>query len=328
MVPRLSNGVDTPLFEIKQIPRKGRGLVARINVATGTRILCEKPLLTVQSEYTTPVDAENMFAAQLKALPKASQREFLSLHNTNPGKYPFTGIVRTNALPCGPSSSVGAVYPTICLINHSCVPNCNHSWNSDTGRETIHAIRPIEAGEEITIAYDCGRVSAVRRAFLKVNFGFDCICRACSLPAAELAASDARRERIQALDDAIGDASRMASRPSDCLRDCHALLQALRKEYDGCTVVLSARAYYDAFQICIAHGDEARASVFAERAYKIRVICEGEDSLETQRMLSFARNPASHPTFGICSFGWKRSRAMVPKGLDAEQFEEWLFKMK
>jgi hypothetical protein len=45
-----------------------------------------------------------------------------------------------------------------------------------------------------------------------------------------------------------------------------------------------ATAYYDAFQVSITHGDQARASVFADRAYKVHAIYEGEDSLGMQRM--------------------------------------------
>jgi hypothetical protein len=59
-----------------------------------------------------------------------------------------------NALPCGPNSMIGGIYPTICLINHSCLPNAHNSWNSDTKYKTIHAIRYINAREEITIFYN------------------------------------------------------------------------------------------------------------------------------------------------------------------------------
>ncbi|KAF1811003.1 hypothetical protein P152DRAFT_459878 [Eremomyces bilateralis CBS 781.70] len=40
------NELGIPLFEIKDIPRKGKCLIARFNISNGTRILCEKPVLT------------------------------------------------------------------------------------------------------------------------------------------------------------------------------------------------------------------------------------------------------------------------------------------
>jgi hypothetical protein len=171
MTATLSNGDDSgiPIFEVKEIPGKGRGLVARLDIAMGTRILCEKPLLTAPS--MPPNQVETYLAAKLKALPKASQRQILSLHNKSPGKFPFTNTFKTNALPCGLDSLTGALYPTICLINHSCIPNVQHTWNSEAEHETIHAIRPIKLQEEITISYDRGGTSNVRRAFLKESFG-------------------------------------------------------------------------------------------------------------------------------------------------------------
>ncbi|KAK0629491.1 hypothetical protein B0T17DRAFT_479046, partial [Bombardia bombarda] len=131
-----------PPFEITNIPGKGRGLIARVAISKGTRILCENPLFTLG-----PTDKLHMaIAAKLKGLPKAEQRQFLSLHNNCPDMHPFSGIFKTNALPCGSGSPVGGVYPTACLINHSCLPNAHHSWNGEAKHETVHATMPIQAG--------------------------------------------------------------------------------------------------------------------------------------------------------------------------------------
>ncbi|KAF2642313.1 SET domain-containing protein [Massarina eburnea CBS 473.64] len=254
--------IGIPLFEIAKIPGKGRGLIARLNIAKGTRILCEKPFFTVAS--MSPNVLEPIIAKRLRAISKDAQRQFLSLHNNYPGKHPFSGIFKTNALPCGPDSPVGGVYPTICLINHSCIPNSHNNWNDDTDHETIHANRLIKAGEEITIAYNQEGDTATRRAWLTNTFGFDCNCPACSRSASEIRVSDARRLRMKKLDDDIGNGDRMVRRPKDSLKDCHELLKLLKEEYDGCAVVLEARAYYDAFQVVITHGDQARATGFEE----------------------------------------------------------------
>lgn len=128
-----------PLFNIKDIPGKGRGFVARFNISKGTRILREKPLLTAVSMPRGELGLT--LATRLRAPPKASQRQFLSLYNKPPGKHPFNTIFKTNALPCGSNSAVGGVYPTICLINHSCIRNSHNNWNEDNMKhKTIHAI--------------------------------------------------------------------------------------------------------------------------------------------------------------------------------------------
>lgn len=326
-------GIDTndtmrelgiPLFEIKKIPGKGRGLVARFDISKGTQILCEKPLLTAQA--WSPKDLNSLLAAKLKAMPKAKQLQFLSLHNNFPGKLAFSGIMRTNALPCGSGSPVGGVYPTICLINHSCLPNAHNSWDGGAEHEVIYAVRPIRAGEEITNSYDHGGPSPARRAHLKENFGFECACGICSLPAAELRASDARRLRIQKLDEKIGDPFSMEIKPAESLKHCHTLLRALEEEFRGHAGAHSARLYYDAFQVCIVHGDQARASVFAEKAYRARASAEGEDSPEAQRMRSLSLKPAGHISFGMYSMKWESARNALPRGLDTAQFESWLFR--
>ncbi|KAJ4246818.1 hypothetical protein NW762_013370 [Fusarium torreyae] len=315
---------DATLFEVRDIPTKGRGLFAKIDIPVGTRILCETPLLLAQP--LSPDDLERVLAVKLKALPKSKQRDFLSLHNNFPGKYPFGGIVRTNALPCGPGSAIGGVYPTICLINHSCLANSHNNWNSQEGQETIHAIRPIETGEEITIFYDKGGPSTIRKAALKKSFGFDCTCPLCALPPSSLKASDSRRMRIQRLDASIGNPFNMMSNPKSSLEACCTLLQTLREEYDGWAGALDARLYYDAFQISIAHGDAARATIFERNSYRARIICEGEDSPDTMRMKSFALEPAAHISFGAYSTKWKTEKWERMTEINTEEFEKWLFR--
>ena len=62
----------------------------------------------------------------------------------------------------------------------------------------------------------------------------------------------------------------IASTPVACLHDAHALLRLLEEE--GVADARIPRPYYDALQIVIANGDQARAKAFAERAYAARVV--------------------------------------------------------
>lgn len=317
--------LDLPLFEVRDIPGKGRGLVARSDIDEGARILCEKPLFTVES---TALDRlQLIIAAKLKTLSEEGQQQFLSMHNNHPGWLDLVGIFRTNALPCGAGSPKGGIYTTICLINHRCLPNSHNNWNPEAEHETIHAIRPIQAGEEITIAYDDYLPYAPRQMLLKKSFGFDCECRLCSLNPAARRASDDRRLRIKFLHEVIGNWQRLTLRPEASLKDCHNMLQLLREEFDGYIGTFGGMLYYDAFQICIAHGDEARAGVFAERAYELRRICDGDDVSETQDLKALSENPAGHPSFAVLSRKWKRKKSKVPKGLGTVKFEKWLFRL-
>lgn len=59
------------------------------------------------------------------------------------------------------------------------------------------------------------------------------------------------------------------------------------------------RAYYNAFQIAITHGDIARKKTFVERAASTRTILEGNDNLMIQRIKSLALNPIQHMSHSL-----------------------------
>jgi hypothetical protein len=131
---------------------------------------------------------------------------------------------------------------------------------------------------------------------------------------------------IEKSDERIGDAMRMVNAPEDSLRECQTLLSLLKTEYQGYPGALVARLYYDAFQISVAHGDQARASVFAQRSYEARLICEGNDTPEAKRAQALAMKPSDHPSFEICSSRWQTDKDEVAYSLKAEVFEDWLFR--
>ncbi|KAG9191006.1 hypothetical protein G6011_09094 [Alternaria panax] len=180
------------LYEPRPLPGKGNGLVASVNIPKGTRILCEKPIFTLASRADKLDSAVLM---RVKALSKNQQRQYLSLHNNYPAGNIFSGIFRTNSLPCGPESEVGGV------------------WNDMTNSETIHAVRDIKPGEEITIDYIKSEAFEARRTHLRDSFGFDCDCSLCSLPPSERQDSDARRALIERLDKQIGNSARVMNTP-------------------------------------------------------------------------------------------------------------------
>jgi hypothetical protein len=317
-------GLSCPAIEVKITDSTGIGLFARCNINTGARILCERPLFTAR--YMPPEAMEPILTAKLQALNNDATHAFLNLYNNFPGPYLFSGMFKTNALPCGFAQHTSAVYATISRINHSCIPNAHASWNCNAGHETVYAIKPITAGEEITIGYDQGGPREKRRAFLLDEHGFECACKACFRSPAEIQASDVRRSLIQTLDVALSNTFNKSTRPAEDLGDCRLLLLTLEAEYGGCYGELSAKVYYVACHICLTHGDQARANVFAWKAYNARILCEDESSQAALRIRSIALSPAEQAVFGQCSMDWKSTVQMVPKGLDARAFEDWLFR--
>lgn len=309
-------------FTIQPIPGKGKGLVATQTVKPGETILTEPPLFTTAS-LSNPATFEKDLGSIVKSLPKDGQRAFLSLHNNNPGSDPFTNIVRSNGYPLGPNSDVGAIFPLVARLNHSCKPNAQHAWNEAKGVEVVHAVREVKEGEELTLSYSMGGPSQERRGSLKEYFGFDCQCEACTLPEPELKASDARLQRAQKLDEAIGDPKRVRHLPDRALADCKTLLGLYREE--GIVDLRLPRLYYDAFQIVAMHSDAARARTFARLCAETRTICEGEDSVEVANMRALEAKPEAFENWGATK-KWKSKADECPRELEEPASERWLWR--
>jgi hypothetical protein len=65
------------------------------------------------------------------------------------------GIFATNAIPI---TNGAALFAQTCRVNHSCSPNARYTWRADLGRELVVALKPIAAGEEVTVQYIGGCV--------------------------------------------------------------------------------------------------------------------------------------------------------------------------
>ncbi|KAL8719657.1 MAG: hypothetical protein Q9225_003354 [Loekoesia sp. 1 TL-2023] len=285
------------LYDIQDIPGKGRGLVAGVQIAKGQRILREQPLFTCSLLWTSYKDFETHLASSISSLSPAEQDVFFSLHNANPeSDHPLVARFLTNCLPCQ-DHQAAAVYSTACLINHSCQANVHGSWNAEARVATVHAVRAIKAGEEITMNYVSGMTHAVREEKLKRLFGISCSCGLCSLPLAAIEKSDAQRSAIQRLFDEVEDMQHIAEQPEQCITKCGQLMKLIEEEYAGCSehLNMNARVCDAAFRICATHRDSASASVLQKRSYEFRVLIEGSDSPIVKQMKSAIENVvASH----------------------------------
>jgi hypothetical protein len=313
---------ETDLWRLETIPGKGKGLIASKDIVPGTLILSDAPLLKTDV-ITSMETVERDLARALKALPKGHQRAFLSLHNNYPGKNPLSNIIRSNGYPLGPGSDVGGVFPNLSRVNHSCKPNAKHSWNPTLGMYVVYTIRPVSRDQEITVSYLSGGDSKQRQAELKDNFGFTCTCELCSLPAAELRASDNRLIRAESLNQTIGNAESVRYFPAKALRNCVNLRDIYATE--GVVDDRLPNLYYDCFQINNMHGDQARASAFARKYCEEKRVAEGPDSVNVLEMMPFVEDPSKDGSFGSTN-DWKSSVSDIPKDLDAASFERWLWR--
>ncbi|KAF2679583.1 SET domain-containing protein [Lentithecium fluviatile CBS 122367] len=315
------------MYALRDVPGKGKGLVAIENIPKGTRILSEQPVITTPERQRDNEWLKTHISQQVDSLSEHQRQSFLSMHNL----YPYQnvaeqslGIIRTNSLPIEADGIGGGVFLEACRINHACDNNAQKNWNQSIKRHTVHALRDIPKGEEITIYYlglDSSR--AIRQKKLQDKFGFFCSCRLCSLPIEKSQENDKRLERIDELDDLIGRDGMLMKFSLRTLRYVDERVRLYNEQGPGNSGL--PRAYLDAAQITIANGDLARGRIFAERAVEgWRTAC-GSDSKEVMEHGSLARNPAKLQLYGL-SMKWKTSSDEVPQGLDQNDFEDWLWR--
>ncbi|KAK4176680.1 set domain-containing 5 [Triangularia setosa] len=311
------------LYAVQTILDKGQGLVATSKITKGTRILSEAPLFKVPPDKPNRKVKEALIIKELKRLDKDQQRAYFALHNAHGTDHsPFLGIARTNVLPLGSQAREGGLFLEASRINHSCRPNAQNTWNANIGRLTIHALRDIKEGEEITITYlDQTTEYVSRQQFLKGSFSFGCRCELCVLPPARRRESDGRLSEINSIDEKLGQ---MGSRMFGYNKILHLLRTMFRLfEEEGIWDASIPRAYYDAFQIACMYGDDTRAKIFAERAHAARVIIEGDDSPGVARLKRFAEQPTQHESYRRLAHSPRGVRP--PQSVGGLEVDDWLW---
>ncbi|KII86627.1 hypothetical protein PLICRDRAFT_113980 [Plicaturopsis crispa FD-325 SS-3] len=200
-------------FEITAIPGRGEGMRATADIAPGEAIVVEYPILAIPaSTGADPAYRKQIFDMIFERVRDAEHRaELYGLANCKPPEAcpREEGIVRTNGIgiqlhaPPGTSElgrTASAVFLKTSKCNHSCVNNASYKWDVHTFTLTLHAVKPIRAGEEITITYISTLASsrADRRKALKERYLFHCECPGCALPTPkDVKASDSRRTALE-----------------------------------------------------------------------------------------------------------------------------------
>ncbi|EUC40071.1 hypothetical protein COCMIDRAFT_109712 [Bipolaris oryzae ATCC 44560] len=307
---------------------RGKGLVAREKISKGTRILSEEAIITASES----VDSERLrtsICKQVEALSENQRRDFLSMHNIHPysnAAEQYHGIFRTNSLPAEDVGDQGAIFLEACRINHACDNNAQKNWNENIKRHTVHALRDINKGEEITITY-LGPLKnrKARQEALQEKFDFTCSCHLCCLPPEQSQESDRRLKEIHHLDgviDQLGTDGVLVS-PLRTLRYFDQQVHLYEKQ--GREDIGLAQAFVNAAQLVIANSDLARGRVFAEKATSVWKIILGGDSTQAIKHRALAQDPSKYELFGI-STKWKTKVSQIPQGLEPSDFEDWLWR--
>lgn len=126
-------------------------------------------------------DANTTTEMLLALLSQAEQESFSQLYDCQRLGGPVTadGTYETNSFSLGQSPTRSGIFLIVSRFNHSCVPNCYHTWNSNLGKRTIHTNVKVERGEELTLTYnDYYAMSwSARQAELMRCHKFACGCK-------------------------------------------------------------------------------------------------------------------------------------------------------
>ncbi|EPE03123.1 set domain-containing protein [Ophiostoma piceae UAMH 11346] len=198
-------------YRIEAMPAKGYGVVATQPILRGDLIMSTTASILfdyqVYDELSEDV-SRKLQAAGIDSLPELHRARYMNL-STHDGaesthEATVSKILNTNAFDIdsdddGPYGFF-AVFPEISRFNHDCRPNSDYYFDHDTLTQYVHAVRPIAAGEEITVSYiDLIQTRKQRLRKLKSSWGFPCSCSLCTQSDALSKASDARIAQIHEL---------------------------------------------------------------------------------------------------------------------------------
>ncbi|KAJ7238271.1 hypothetical protein B0H12DRAFT_1025867 [Mycena haematopus] len=182
------------------------------NIPVGGLITVERPILVAPYIIALQAHPESDFyAALLHRLRLDTVARFMELANCKPSSECdiLEGIVRTNAIaitldvPDVPHPELPThrgIFLNISRCNHSCGPKAKWQWDATSFSLSLVALRPIQAGQEITVSYiapTCSR--AERRTKLKMMYNFSCRCEFCARPASLIYQSDAARSELHTM---------------------------------------------------------------------------------------------------------------------------------
>lgn len=198
------------------------------SIKRGTRILADDPLLVVPIANYMQHDIQEAFD-KLSAEQKAQYFTLHSGHGQDPAKWPSRihesveelerqrireqhqarvgkepTLISIFQINCMEMDQGAAIFPHAARFNHNCNPNACFTWNSAIGKETIHAMSDISAGDEITLSY-CNMIHDKKLRYWELkHYGFVCDCRACAEDEDDESTfayqSATRRYRLQELD--------------------------------------------------------------------------------------------------------------------------------
>lgn len=222
------NEQPLPPFEERELPGRGRGLIANKTLHRGDRIFAHTPILLLDGDSFGDLEKKewlHLEHAAVNNLPLKSQEMFEELYG-QPVTDPVSDRIDTNAFVLElDEATYYAVFPEIAVsisfyvsnietrisdnrqrLNHDCRPNAAYFFDRQTLTHYVHAITDITPGTEITITYiDPHMRRHQRLKKLSSLWGFTCSCSLCTLHPELARASDERLAQITTINERLED---------------------------------------------------------------------------------------------------------------------------
>ncbi|KAJ7725376.1 hypothetical protein B0H16DRAFT_1594758 [Mycena metata] len=279
--------VQPPPFVVRDIPGKGKGVIATRDIKQGELLLQESPMFVVPKSITGSPAA---FIWRLLNNVTQADRDA-----THPEEVALA-IFQTNAVSAA-DDGVG-VFPRMARMNHGCASafNAVYSWRKRERQLFVHALRNIQRGQELLTTYtETKRSRHERREFLLQRYGFLCTCAVCSLDDATSKLSD---ERLTAISHHYDHFATWGSERISGVEAVHTINAIWKLEDEEGYWSERGQLAADAAWVSAAHADAAAVRSWSQLAVKWYTYELGPDSdqvLEAQRT---AENPEQHPAWG------------------------------
>ncbi|KAI1747378.1 hypothetical protein F4782DRAFT_552131 [Xylaria castorea] len=284
-------------YREEEISGKGRGLVATEAIRTGQTLISRTPALVLNANAFKDLkrgELDNLLARAVDSLPPIHREEILELSTHNGARTDeekVGRIFRTNSFSTGVhdgKSKFQSLFATVARINHSCRPNCAYFFDYNTFAQNVVAVRDIQPGEELSVAYIDPILPQVERRKRLKAWGFECSCERCSASATQAAESDQNVIEIQGLWQEVDNYSH-SSRATPAMAE--RLISLYEEEGLQSRV---QEAYYRAALEWIGIGEVEKASEHARLCVKYGTLFKGSGRPFIENMNQLLDNPTSH----------------------------------
>ncbi|KAK0244024.1 hypothetical protein EDD85DRAFT_806503 [Armillaria nabsnona] len=293
---------NNPLFEVVDLPGRGKGVVAARDIQRGELVIREKPLFIVP--YSTSDSPTSLISHHVQSLNDIDYHAFFNLSyvnfpkNMDPEAHRdevALAIFQTNAVAAG--EGVG-IFPRMARLNHGCSSAFNvvYSWRQTEGEIVVHALQNIFKGQELLTTYtDTKRPRKGRREFLSKHYGFHCACSVCSLPPSQSRASDERLNSISELYNLFSTWGTHSISGREAINVVRRIWTLTDEEG-----YFSERGqlFADAALVSLSHSDASAALAWAKVAAEWYGYELGQESEQVANMMAIIARPEAHHAWG------------------------------